>query len=236
MNALRLGIQEPAQSRAGGDILAHFLLQQTEPVGRGPKFEHKVRAERKEFFPVSRGEILESLVLNPGDIGRANSAIRQDKTRRGTEEFPRPVCFGPGGEIMSQPKASVPTAGAFGTHHKNVSVGGSLDAVITVGLTKFEKLISIHLHRWRSVELDWLENFRHTQNVAEIASSSKRLGIVIVYHHVERFFIRGGNLDPVQGNGLMNDTYEDPRIDFDGVFNELGFLRGCGRGNRSADL
>ena len=70
-----LGVYEPAELGAVGDVFLHFGLKDAEAVGIGAEFDYEFGADFVEAAALFGGEGLEAGEGYPGGVGFADSAV-----------------------------------------------------------------------------------------------------------------------------------------------------------------
>src|SRR6266699_5096953 len=75
VNGRFVGINEPAQLGAVGNVLGHLFLKLLQRIPWRPDFGDKIRAEVAELLKLLFGKDFELLFPNPGGIGTAKRAV-----------------------------------------------------------------------------------------------------------------------------------------------------------------
>src|SRR5881296_4493032 len=77
VNGRFVGIDEPAQLGAVGNVLGHLFLKLLQRIPWRPDFRYKMRTKLTEFFEFLVSKSFEPFFANPGSVGPAKRRVRQ---------------------------------------------------------------------------------------------------------------------------------------------------------------
>ena len=80
-NGFVFGVDQPAQLRAIGQILPHFLLQRIQPVGIGTELDDKIGTKMPEALP-ARGGVLLDAAFSESSKHRGSGGRRWEERNR----------------------------------------------------------------------------------------------------------------------------------------------------------
>src|SRR5881397_3048707 len=77
VNGWFVGIDEPAQLGAVGNVLSHLFLKLLQRIPWRPDFRNKIRTKLPEFFEFRVSKSFEPFFANPGSVGASKGCVRQ---------------------------------------------------------------------------------------------------------------------------------------------------------------